>query len=206
MVGALPVGIQTREDNDIPYWPVQSTWTYKEVWVHPVARWVWLMRDLFGPALVEGQANSAVVFKELNTGQETMIAPDPVAMRFRAFLAEGKYIVRYNGEEQPQTILPGETYNLDLRPGKALSYEITSLPSGKKEMIIKVTARGAGSHHFNIRTDNLAIAKSGQQLALKPGQAGVIEWRATISSPDTPWVVVVIPDDDISQRKELRGE
>ena len=45
IVGALPVGIQTRGDNDIPYWPVQSTWTYKEVWTHPVTQWIWLMGD-----------------------------------------------------------------------------------------------------------------------------------------------------------------
>jgi hypothetical protein len=44
--GSLPVGFQTRGDRDVPYWPVQATWTYKEVWVHPVARWLWLMSDL----------------------------------------------------------------------------------------------------------------------------------------------------------------
>jgi hypothetical protein len=46
IVGALPVGIQTRSENDIPYWPVQSTWTYKEVWVHPVSQWIGIIRDL----------------------------------------------------------------------------------------------------------------------------------------------------------------
>ncbi len=62
IAGALPVGLQTRGERDVPYWPVQSTWTYKEVWVHPVARWIWLMRDLAGPALVEGQADAPVEF------------------------------------------------------------------------------------------------------------------------------------------------
>ncbi|MEK7475742.1 MAG: glycoside hydrolase family 9 protein [Candidatus Coatesbacteria bacterium] len=44
--GSLPVGFQTRGDRDVPYWPVQATWTYKEVWVHPVACWIRLMADL----------------------------------------------------------------------------------------------------------------------------------------------------------------
>jgi hypothetical protein len=35
IVGALPVGIETREYNDAPYWPAQICWTYKEVWTHP---------------------------------------------------------------------------------------------------------------------------------------------------------------------------
>jgi hypothetical protein len=49
IVGALPVGIQTRAENDIPYWPVQSTWTYKEVWVHPVSQWIGIISDLLRP-------------------------------------------------------------------------------------------------------------------------------------------------------------
>ena len=45
IVGGLPVGIQTRGDSDIPYWPVQNTWTYKEIWIHPVNQWLGLMRE-----------------------------------------------------------------------------------------------------------------------------------------------------------------
>jgi hypothetical protein len=46
IVGGLPVGIQTRGDSDIPYWPVQNTWTYKEIWIHPVNQWMGLMREI----------------------------------------------------------------------------------------------------------------------------------------------------------------
>jgi len=45
-VGSLPVGMQSRGIMDIPYWPSQNMYVYKEVWVHPVARWLWLMADL----------------------------------------------------------------------------------------------------------------------------------------------------------------
>src|SRR5262249_61984940 len=38
IVGALPVGLQTRGGMDVPYWPVQSTWTYKAGLVHRFAR------------------------------------------------------------------------------------------------------------------------------------------------------------------------
>ncbi len=48
-VGALPVGMQSRGDSDLPYWPSQNTFVFKEVWVHPSARWLWLMADLKGP-------------------------------------------------------------------------------------------------------------------------------------------------------------
>jgi Glycosyl hydrolase family 9/Cellulase N-terminal ig-like domain len=63
ITGALPVGIQTRAESDTPYWPVQSTWTYKEVWVHPVSQWIGLMRDIEGPAVVQGKADNSFNFE-----------------------------------------------------------------------------------------------------------------------------------------------
>ncbi|MGI8617483.1 MAG: glycoside hydrolase family 9 protein, partial [Gemmatimonadaceae bacterium] len=52
-VGSLPVGMQSRDTTDLPYWPSQNMYVYKEVWVHSSARWLWLMQDLTGtsPAL-----------------------------------------------------------------------------------------------------------------------------------------------------------
>ena len=45
-VGSLPVGMQSRGTSDVPYWPAQNMYVYKEVWVHPSSRWLWLMADL----------------------------------------------------------------------------------------------------------------------------------------------------------------
>ena len=49
-VGSLPVGMQSRGVTDLPYWPSQNMYVYKEVWVHPSSRWLWLMQDLLGEA------------------------------------------------------------------------------------------------------------------------------------------------------------
>ncbi len=46
IVGSLPVGIETRGNLDVPYWPVQNCYTYKEVWVHPASRWIAIVADL----------------------------------------------------------------------------------------------------------------------------------------------------------------
>lgn len=46
MVGSLPVGVQTREDFDQPYWPPANCYNYKEVWVHPSSRWLWITEDV----------------------------------------------------------------------------------------------------------------------------------------------------------------
>jgi hypothetical protein len=246
IVGALPVGIQTRGDNDAPYWPIQSTWTYKEVWGHPTGRWIWLMRNLSGPSLVEGLASAAVVFRERTTGQEIGTAPDPATGRFRIMVPEGQYTITSDLPSQdghssaqassvhtsdPQaasltrTFLPGASYSLDLRPGKSPDFEVSSRSTSNGGVTITLTARGSGPHHFSIRMDNLLLSgrhrnnpalsnpnagappptASRRELILQPGQAGTAEWQATILSKDTPWVIVVIPDDDLTQRKELTG-
>ncbi len=47
VVGAVPVGIETFENDDEPYMPMQNNCTYKEIWVHTTARMIWLIAELF---------------------------------------------------------------------------------------------------------------------------------------------------------------
>jgi len=65
MAGSLPVGIQTHFERDVPYWPADNCYNYKEVWVHPSSRWLSLMCDLYGadaqsdPGYTLGQETSS---------------------------------------------------------------------------------------------------------------------------------------------------
>lgn len=47
VVGAVPVGIETFENDDEPYFPMQNNCTYKEIWTHTTARMMWLVAELF---------------------------------------------------------------------------------------------------------------------------------------------------------------
>lgn len=47
MTGELPVGIQTNENEDIPYWPHNNNATYKEVWTSSACRWLWLLAKIY---------------------------------------------------------------------------------------------------------------------------------------------------------------
>ncbi|HYC52431.1 MAG TPA: glycoside hydrolase family 9 protein [Gemmatimonadaceae bacterium] len=49
-VGSLPVGMQSRGTTDLPYWPSQNMYVYKEVWVHSSTRWLALMEEIFPAA------------------------------------------------------------------------------------------------------------------------------------------------------------
>jgi hypothetical protein len=46
VVGAVPVGIETFENEDKPYMPMQVNATYKEVWTHTTASVMWLLAHL----------------------------------------------------------------------------------------------------------------------------------------------------------------
>jgi hypothetical protein len=205
MVGSLPVGIQTRGNSDVPYWPVQATWTYKEVWVHPVACWIWLMATLNGPVVVEGRAGAAVEFKTTPGGNSVSVKPDAISGRFRATLPQGHYLIRENGIDLHRTLLSGVTYDLDLRPGRAVDFRLSQATSKAGDVTITVTARGEGKHRFAVRTENLRVGENVRELTLRPGTAGTVTWKASVDAQDTPWVAVIIPDDDMSQRKEVIG-
>jgi hypothetical protein len=47
MTGEIPVGIQTNEDEDIPYWPHNNNATYKEVWTSSACRWLWTLSAIY---------------------------------------------------------------------------------------------------------------------------------------------------------------
>jgi hypothetical protein len=46
ITGSLPVGIQSRLEEDVPYYPASNCYNYAEVWVHPVSRWFSALAEL----------------------------------------------------------------------------------------------------------------------------------------------------------------
>ena len=207
MVGALPVGIQTKGFDDAPYWPTQICWTYKEVWTQPVGQWIWLMEDLSVAATVRGTANPAsrepVEFREHRSGQVTIAASRSEDAEFKIHLPEGHYNVRQGSAHTSVTVLPGGLYHIDLRPDRVLDFKVTFQDLGHNEIVLRVSAEGAGRHTFTMRSDNLTLIEPGkQEINLTSGGAGEAVWHAHVVSPNIPWVAVVIPDGALSERRE----
>lgn len=46
MVGALPVGIMTKDYLDEPYWPMMTQAVYKEIWGHTTGKYLWVLADI----------------------------------------------------------------------------------------------------------------------------------------------------------------
>jgi hypothetical protein len=210
MVGALPVGIETKGFDDAPYWPTQICWTYKEVWTQPVGQWIWLMQDVAVPATVRGRANPAshepVEFREQKSGQVTTATASPLAGEFDLHLPEGHYEVRQGSAHTSVTVLPGGVYDVDLRRDRVLDFKVTFQDLGHQEAVLRVSAEGAGRHTFTIRSDNLTLReKEEQEIDLTTGNIREAVWHVHVVSPDTPWVALVIPDGTLSDRREVTG-
>jgi len=209
MVGALPVGIQTKGYADAPYWPNQICWTYKEVWTQPVGQWIWLMEDISLAARVRGRVNAdshePVEFREQKSGRVMSATPNMSSGEFESHLTAGHYVVRQVAAHTSITVLPGGLYDIDLRSDRALDFKVTSQDVGG-QIVLRVSAEGAGRHTFAIRTDNLDLNDPvTKQIELSPGGAREITWHARVTSSKTPWVVVIIPDENLSNRRELTG-
>ncbi|MGA8029619.1 MAG: glycoside hydrolase family 9 protein [Bryobacteraceae bacterium] len=207
IVGALPVGIETKGFNDAPYWPHQICWTYKEVWTHPVGRWLWLMQDLAGPAIVEGTtvpgAHQFITFREGKSGAMVRVPVDIATGIFRAPLGEGQYTVTQDQYSQRLTVLPGGYYRLNLLPDHRLSFDVSSKISDK-DVTIEISGTGAGEHQFAIRGDNLAgVLETKEGVFSKTPRT--ISWHLRVVAADEPWTVVVIADDNTTERKEVTG-
>jgi hypothetical protein len=146
IVGALPVGIQTRGDSDVPYWPVQNTWTYKEVWVHPVSQWIGVI-----------------------SGIESL---------------RGRF---------------------DQKTEDVFNMEISGTTTASGTVTITAVIGGSGSHSFNMRFSNLSVKESVKSVNLKPGKKVTLKWQGKTEHPDEPWVAVIVPDNDLKNRREVSG-
>jgi hypothetical protein len=46
-IGEMPVGVQTRENEDVPYWPMANNATYKEIWMTTAGHFLRILADLY---------------------------------------------------------------------------------------------------------------------------------------------------------------
>ena len=210
MVGAIPVGVETKEYNDAPYWPMQICWTYKEVWTQPVGEWIWLMQDLHGAPVVEGDADASarqpIEFRDLRTGRMTQVTADPASGKFRVQIPQGGYSVRQGTAHTTLTALSGGVYHLELRPSRVFDFKATAETTHANEVTLNIHAEGAGVHTLEVKTYNLDFPEPGTQtIEPRPGLDIELVRHGHIITSGVPWVIVVIPDGSLNEHRELSG-
>ncbi|MGC2583989.1 MAG: glycoside hydrolase family 9 protein [Acidobacteriaceae bacterium] len=211
MVGAIPVGIETKGTADVPYWPNQICWTYKEVWTQPAGEWIWLMRDLTGPAVVRGVVDSSAstgTVELLNQATHALlVAPVDASGNFRTTVSQGQYRITYGDAHTSLTALAGGAYSIDLRREHAVAFSASFEPgAGPASVILYATVEGAGQHTLSVRTDNLDLSDPAT-VSLDLGSEGrrTITWHARIIDHFSPWVAVMLRDGTLAGHAELSG-
>jgi hypothetical protein len=207
MTGSLPVGIQTRRNGDKPYWPAANCYNYKEVWVHPSSRWLWLMSDLNGPAWIGGfiqpKRGGAVQIQDAWTGKTITIAADRKTGEFSASLPDGYYTAREGQNSVNFQLLPSGARQIDFIDPIEFSLTQETTKEGKVTLQAQIT--GQGSHELNLRLSNLAIPSPKRTLKLMPNIATTVRWEGQMIETKGTWVAVVIPDRTMSRRQEILG-
>ncbi|MGC2638979.1 MAG: glycoside hydrolase family 9 protein [Acidobacteriaceae bacterium] len=209
MVGEIPVGIETKGIADEPYWPNEICWTYKEVWTQPAGEWIWLMRDVSGPAVVRGTADggSAGTVEFLNEETRAVTAA-PIAAdgTFHALVPQGRYQITRGAARTSLTALAGGVYAIDLRGDHAASLAASWASGDSGEIVLRATVEGAGEHAISVRADNLEVTEpTSEPVHLGSKGSQVVTWHARIVDPSTPWVAVVLKDGAMSDHVELSG-
>src|SRR5258708_8820490 len=125
------------------------------------------MEDISVPATVRGMSNPAsrepVEFHEQKSGQVTTAPSYSRDGYFNIHLPEGRYDVRQGSVHTSVTVLPAGFYDVDLRPDRVLDFKVTSQDLGHDEIVLRVSAEGAGRHTITMRSDNLALNEPGRQ-------------------------------------------
>lgn len=109
LVGSLPVGMMTRGNRDLPYWPPQNSYVYKEVWVHPSARWLWVLADV---AAMQGVHSARACRISLSAREQ---GAGEVLLRLEAAGA-GERTFRLRGWNLQPTEPPARKIRLNGRP------------------------------------------------------------------------------------------
>jgi hypothetical protein len=198
IVGALPTGLQSFGIEDQPYWPIgENKPSPNEQWIQTISRFIYLAGDLLGPAEVSGRATSTVQVRNEVSGAVSNVQPDAEG-GFHTTLSQGSYVITADKLEHHLVALPNTIYHLD----PDLDFTVAATEDANGEVTVNLTANGNGSHTFALRTSNLAASDETKTISIQPGTPQRITWTGTISSKNSPWFAVVVPDGDIVRRKE----
>ncbi|HWD41650.1 MAG TPA: glycoside hydrolase family 9 protein [Fimbriimonas sp.] len=202
IVGSLPVGIETLRDGDAPYWPTENCHNWKEVWVNPTGRWIWLMKNLSGTGQVSGAADGPVVLTNKSVGATYRLTP--AHHGFHGSVPEGVYEITCGSEKRKLTVLPGGSYRVDLRGGRGVELRIESQTSRSGVVRVKASVSGVGKHTLTLLSENLRQQSASRSVKLS-GSPRVVEWGAEVLRPSSPWVALVVVDGKLEGRVEVTG-
>jgi hypothetical protein len=84
-----------------------------------------------------------------------------------------------------------------------VDFTVTSTAAANGEVTVRLTTKPASRvQSVTLRAENLTVDRPTRAVAASAVPV-TIEWKGRLRSAMTPWVAVVIPDGDVSRRREV---
>jgi hypothetical protein len=209
IVGSLTVGMDCIK-NDEPYWPTTGRGTSKEIYGQPVAMFVQTAASIGFQPVVEGTVSvhpdTPVMFTGLNG--DSYSAECDATGHFRIVLPAGTFKVTHGKCLKQMTFVSGNSYRIVLNPDNYcdISSRIVETTAGEnKKITIETVLAGAGEHRIQLECFNCIPEIKSASVRLVEGERKTVRWDLTVEGTAGPWVVVVIPDNDMTYKQELYG-
>lgn len=203
LTGSLPVGIQTRGERDVPYWPMQNCYNYKETWVHPNSRLLWLMCDLYGESRLVARLprdGRPVQLVHERTGETTVLRSEGLDAVTERQLSAGPYRVLLSGFETALTFLPGSTHMVDF--GRLAHVELQTGGEGK----LKAVVHGTGPVELELKLFGAAAREPVVRIVALPDGGGRQEAVWTLETkPGVPWIALAVPNGQLAAAAQFKG-
>lgn len=210
IVGSVPVGMDCLS-NDEPYWPTSNNQTRKSPWCVPAGRFLWNMAYVGTPALLKGHFTDpdirsvSISHKSDGSSRKVKAGKDG---RFSVLLPQGDYVVNFGEGIQELRLLNGCEYNIICDPESYVVCEttISDLNPESGKFNVRLTASGKGSILFKALSYNSRVDKAERTVDLLPGSSEIINFNVTVTDKTKPWVLVIIPNNDLGRKMELTGD
>jgi hypothetical protein len=195
------VGIESWENEDVPFWPQVNTATYKEVWTHSALRWLWIAADAYGSAIVDAYlpyvCGERLVFKNTLSGQEYAFEPEYKTGKVSCKLPAGRYAVRYNGTTVNKTLVAAKRYEWEGLIGLQASHTV----DGDKVVISVEVQSGGGAVSLSAKAENIVL--DALQKSARHGET--VTFTGTVTDKSKPWVALLVPDGCVAEAVEVYG-
>jgi hypothetical protein len=198
-VGEMNVGIESWENDDVPFWPQVNTATYKEVWSHSSLRWLWLAADSYGSAMVtvylpcKGRTEE-LTFTHKLSGQVFAFTPEYKTGKVTAKLPAGRYSIRCKDKTVEKTFIAAKRYDLD----GVWGFETSHTVDGDK-VAITVNAKACGKAELEVKAANLTFTETKKTAAFNE----TVTFTATITDINKPWTALFVPNGNMNETFEV---
>lgn len=195
--GGICVGIQSFENTELPYWSQCNNATYREVWIHPVIRFLLAAGSIQGDAVVNGclkGGSREVLFVRKGSGVQYRVDIEPVSGYFKTRIPAGEYRIVWGEKEKPAVFLNHGKYEIQ----SDFSYIEAGWKEDGEEIVISVSGKGEGISEIRFDVDNIEMETA---ASVRTGETR--QFRGVIRNKRRPWLVSVVPNGKNQERIDL---